>query len=323
MVKIGSIVLDVPFLQAAIAGYSDIAMRGLARRFGCPLTFAGVMIDTSAAHPVIMRKLGFRPAPNEHPVGGQIVGTEPGNMIKAAHALVDAGYDLVDLNFACPAPKVLRRGRGGEMLTDPAGVIEIFRRVRDAVKCPVTMKLRVGYDESEASKEDFWRIVETVAGDNIDALIIHGRTVNQYYRGKADWQKIIEVKKRFPHITVFGSGDIFSPETILERLGQGIDGVAIARGAIGNPWIFASTRALLEGKPKPQHPSIEEQEDIMLNHFHEVETIHGKAKAIGYFRKFSCHYCKFHPEKKYVHTDLMAAKSSEQFLAAVKKWYHS
>ncbi|OHB53440.1 MAG: hypothetical protein A2Y07_00070 [Planctomycetes bacterium GWF2_50_10] len=320
-VNIGKIKLTMPFFQAAIAGYSDFVMRSLARRFGAPLTFGGVMIDTSAAHPVVRRKLGFIPREGEHPLGGQIVGTDPASMAIAAKALAEVGYDIIDLNFACPAPKVLRRGRGGSMMNDPNTVIEIYRRVRETVSCPVTMKLRIGYDETDASSEDFWKIVETAAAEKIDALIIHGRTVTQHYRGRADYSRIYEVKKRFPHIPVFGSGDIFSAEAVMERINAGLDGVSVARGAIGNPWIFREACAIIEGKAKPASPSIAEQKEIITWHFENIQILHGKQKAIGYFRKFSAQYAKFHPEKKLVHHDLVGAPNAQTLLAAIKNWY--
>jgi tRNA-dihydrouridine synthase B len=320
--RIGNIKLDVPFMQAALAGYSDLAMRNLARRFGAPLTFGGVMLDTSAAHPVVARKLGFTAARDLHPIGGQIVGTDPAMMVKAAHQLVNLGYDIIDLNFACPAPKVLRRGRGGSMLTDPNGVIEIFRRVRQEIRIPVTMKLRAGYDDTEASREDFWKIIDTVASEGIDAFVIHGRTVCQYYRGKANWDIVRQVKQKYPSITVIGSGDIFKPEDIKLRLDEaGIDGIAIARGAIGNPWIFQQAGAVLSGNPV-RLPDVEEQGQIIQAHFNDVVELHGKRKAIGYFRKFAAQYAKHHPEKKYVHRELMAANSIDEVNQAIKKWYN-
>jgi tRNA-dihydrouridine synthase B len=322
LLKIGSISLDVPFFQASLAGYSDLAMRKLARRFGAPLTFNGVMIDTLAMHPSVINKYGFTPAHDQHPIGAQLVGTESTMMSAAARFLFEAGYDLIDLNFACPAPKVLRRGRGGSMLRNPRGVLEICRRVRTAVPCPVTMKLRTGYDDSEASKEDFWTIAEKAADEGIDALIVHGRTVSQDYRGKADWNILAELKQHLPLTTIIGSGDVFSPQTILERLKEtGIDGVTVARGAIGNPWIFAQSRALCEGKAKPPEPTIDEQADIMLWHFEEVMKLHGRRKGLGYFRKFSCRYSHLHPQRRQVHRDLLVADSPDAVRAAIKHWY--
>ncbi|MBN1804742.1 MAG: tRNA-dihydrouridine synthase family protein, partial [Sedimentisphaerales bacterium] len=159
MLKIGSLILKVPFIQAPLSGYSDYAMRRLGLDFGVPLTFSGVMLAKSAAHPKLLRNPAFRPHDDEHPVGAQILGNDPATMAKAARALEDAGYDLIDLNFACPVPKVVRRQRGGYLLKEPEMVMEIFNRVREVVTCPVTMKLRTGFDSSMESYDNFHRIV--------------------------------------------------------------------------------------------------------------------------------------------------------------------
>src|SRR4030042_26520 len=129
--KLGPLVLDVPFFQASLSGYSDRAMRALARRFGCPFTLADVMLAKSVAYPHVLEKACFRPGEDEHPGGAQILGESPTTMAKAARDLVAVGYDVIDLNFACPAPKVLRRGRGGALLDDPDTVIEILKGARD------------------------------------------------------------------------------------------------------------------------------------------------------------------------------------------------
>lgn len=320
--KIGEIHLDVPFFQASLSGYTDWAMRILARQFGVPLTLTGVMLDKVSLHERAIKKMGLEAKDDEHPVGAQILGADPETMARSAAAFERIGYDLIDLNFACPAPKVLRRGRGGQLLTSPNTVIEIFQWVRQAVKCPVLMKLRIGFDGSDAGKEDFWQICERACTEGVDALAIHGRTVKQKYRGTADWQTLAEVKKQFPQTMIFGSGDLFDAETVAERIkNSGLDGVIIARGAIGNPWIFTQTRALLEGKPKPPAPDITEQGKIMLKHFEMIAQTRDIIKAVRFFRKFSVGYCKLHPQRKKVQADLLAAKDKLQLMAAIKNWY--
>ena len=157
--KLSSLTLDVPFFQASLSGYSDYAMRAIARRFGCSFTMADMILDKSAANPGVLRKTCFRPGADEHPVGAQIIGRTPATMAAAARELVAAGYDVIDLNFACPVPKILRRGCGGALLDDPDTVIDILKAVRDAVVCPVLMKLRIGADHMPQSLDYFWEIV--------------------------------------------------------------------------------------------------------------------------------------------------------------------
>jgi nifR3 family TIM-barrel protein len=309
----------MPFIQAPLSGYTDHPMRILAKQFGCPLTFTGVMLDKIALHHKALNKLKFQPVATEHPVGAQVLGEDSETMARAAKRFIQVGYDLIDLNFACPAPKVLRRARGGYLMQQPQFIRETFRRTRDLVDTPVFMKIRIGYDHSPAAEADFWTICENAANDGVDMLAIHGRTVVQKYRGKADWTRITEVKKRFPNLTIFGSGDILSPETAVSRLRDtGIDGIIVARGAIGNPWIFREIRALYEGRQAPPPPSLAEQGRVMLEHFDKVCAANPERKAVPYFRKFMAGYCKRHPDRKQTLLALMACKTAPAVIQTIK-----
>ncbi len=322
MLKIGNINIDMPFFQASLSGYSDYAMRKLANMFGVQLTFAGVMLAKSVANPKVIKKKEFRPFPDENMIGAQILGEDAPTMAKAAKALEAASYKIIDLNFACPAPKVLARQRGGFMLNKPGKVIEIYKAVRDTVTLPVTMKLRYGYDDSEMSKENFWQICETVVADGIDALIVHGRTAQQRFAGNANWEILTELKKRFPKTTIVGSGDLFDAETTISLMKtSNVDGVAIARGAIGNPWIFRELKCVLEGKSKPLPPDINEQKDVILKHFEMVCQLYPHNKSVRYFRKFAANYCKLHPSRRKVQRDLMAAKKTNELMEKINHWY--
>ncbi|MCE5185308.1 MAG: tRNA-dihydrouridine synthase [Planctomycetaceae bacterium] len=312
----------MPFIQAPLAGYTDYPMRILAKRFGCPLTFTGVMLDKIALHPKILRKKEFRPHEDEHPVAAQVLGDNPQMMADAAEQFVQIGYDLIDLNFACPAPKVLRRARGGHLMQQPGFIREAFLRTREKVRCPVCMKIRIGFDASEASEADFWTICENAAADGVDLLAIHGRTVQQKYRGKADWTRIAQVKKRFGQLKVFGSGDIMDAGTAVSRLNEsGVDGIIVARGAVGNPWIFAEIRGLWQGTGLAQEPSLEEQGHLMLEHLEMILADRRWQKAIPYFRKFAAGYCRRHPERKKTLLAIMAAKTEAELITVIKNTY--
>lgn len=322
MLTLGNLKLNVPFFQAPLSGYSDYAMRRLALDFGAPLTFSGVMLAKSAAHRKLIRKPAFRPHDDEHPVGAQILGNDPATMAAGAKALEEAGYDIIDLNFACPAPKVLRRGRGGYLLKEPDVVMQIVRRVREAVKCPVTMKLRTGYDSSKSSYDHFFRIVSEASDQNIDALTIHARTVVQKFSGEVDWPLLGEIKHQFPKMTLIGSGDVFKPDTSVERLKvTKLDGLLIARGAIGNPWIYSGLHAVLNGKPVPQSPDLSEQADIIRKHFDMLCDLYVPIKVIRYFRKFLVHYCRLHPQRKKAQKTLLAANNHTELFDGIEQWY--
>ena len=324
MLKIGNLILSVPFIQAPLSGYSDYAMRRLGLDFGVPLTFSGVMLAKSAAHPKLLRNPAFRPHDDEHPVGAQILGSDPATMAKAARALEDAGYDIIDLNFACPAPKVVRRRRGGYLLKEPETVMEIYSRVREAVSCPVTMKLRTGFDSSRESYDNFQKIVLEAAQQKVDALTIHARTVMQKFTGDVDWALIAEIKHHFEGTTIIGSGDLFEPQTTVQRLKTAkIDGVLIARGAIGNPWIYKSLNAVLAGMPEPSTPTLAEQAEVIRKHFEMIYRLYEPIKAIRYFRKFLIRYCRLHPRRKQAQKALLAAKDKTDLLSAMKRWYEN
>ncbi|MCU0585866.1 MAG: tRNA-dihydrouridine synthase [Desulfobacterales bacterium] len=322
--KLGSLTLDVPFFQASLSGYSDLNMRTIARRFGCPFALADVMLAKSVTHPEILAKACFQPGPGEHPVGAQILGKTPATMAQAARALVGAGYDVIDVNCACPAPKVLRRGRGGALLSDPDRAIEILKAVREAVRCPVLMKLRIGMNRSAPAQDNFWEIVARALEQGVDALVIHGRTVAERYRGKADWDTLAAVKARFPAATVIGSGDIFDPQAAVERLRKtGLDGFVVARGAIGNPWIFRDLRRVWEGSPLPPPPDLGEQRLIMLEHLDRILRGYPEAWGIGYFRKFMIYYVRRHPRRKLVMQTLITAKTRTEVEAGINTWYRA
>ena len=320
MLHLGDIDLDIPVIQAAISGYSDRPMRVLARQFGAPMTFSGLMLDKSTAHTKMWAKPQFHLEEDEHPIGGQLAGTEPRMMAQAAKVLQEKGFDLIDLNFACPAPKVLARRRGGHLLHEPDRAIEIFYRVRETVKCPVTIKLRRSFYENDAQNEHFWRICEAAVKGQVNALIVHGRAVEQRYRGQADWKVVEQVKQRFPRTIVLGSGDLFTAQNAVERLRNSkVDGVILARGAIGNPWIFSQVRRMLNGEGQYFEPPLAEVGQVLLRHFEMVLETYPRPKAIPYFRKFCVGYCRRHPQRKKTLLALMAARTADQVRRVVKE----
>jgi len=320
--KLGSLALDVPFFQASLSGYSDYPMRMFARRYGCPFALADVMLAKSVARPDVLSKSCFLPGDDEHPVGAQILGKTPETMAKAARALVGAGYDLIDINCACPAPKVMRRGRGGALLEYPDKAIEILKAVRGTVSCPVTMKLRIGTNHSAQSRENFWEIVTRAIEQGVDALVIHGRTVSQRYRGKADWGLLVEVKRQFPSATIIASGDVFDAQESLSQLKEtGLDGFVAARGSIGNPWIFKELRSLWEGKGLPPPPGLAEQKGVLLEHLARVAEGYPEHRAVGYFRKFLVYYVRRHPKRKQVVQALLKARTRKEVETVICEWY--
>lgn len=322
MLKIDNLNLKAPFIQAPLSGYSDYAMRRLGLDFGVPLTFSGVMLAKSAAHPKLLKNPAFRPHDDEHPVGAQILGNDPVTMARAARALEIAGYDIIDLNFACPVPKVVRRRRGGYLLKEPEAVMQIYIRVREAVTCPVTMKLRTGFDSSRESYDKFHQIVFEASRQKVDALKIHARTVAQKFTGDVNWSLLAEIKHSFKSTKIIGSGDLFEAESTVRNLKDSkLDGVLIARGAIGNPWIYKSLNAIFSGNPAPPPPTLAEQAEVIQKHLEMICQLYEPIKAVRYFRKFLIHYCRLHPRRKKAQKALLAANDKAGLLLALNKWY--
>jgi nifR3 family TIM-barrel protein len=272
--RIGPLQLDFPIVQAALSGYSDWPMRLLARRHGASYTLCEVLLDQFL---VTVKDNRHRNrhflylTDDERPVGGQLMGAEPEQFAAGALKLVQAGFDVIDINFGCPVKKVLGRCRGGFHLSQPDVALEIIRRTRDAVppQIPVTVKMRRGIDDSAESRERFFTILDGAFAAGIAAITVHGRTVMQRYIGPSRWSFLAEVKRHVgPNRAILGSGDLFTAHDCLEMMLQtGVDGVTVARGAIGNPWIFSQARALADGQPLPAPPSLFEQRDVMLEHF--------------------------------------------------------
>jgi nifR3 family TIM-barrel protein len=224
--------------------------------------------------------------PEERPLSIQIFGYDDARMVAAAEIIEESGADIVDINCGCPAKKVVNGGGGSSLLRDLSQLGKILRSIRKAVSIPVTMKIRTGWDESSINAVEVGRLIEDSGGDMV---AIHGRTRQQGYSGRANWDVIGRVKQAVS-IPVIGCGDITTPEQALSRLEEtGVDGVMIGRGAIANPWIFRQTSEFMSGAPVYQ-PSLAEKQRV-LHRYHELlrdelpeRALSGKLKQMcGYF----------------------------------------
>ena len=324
--KIGPIILKSPFCQAGLAGYSDRAMRLVARRRGCAYAVTEALLD------VIMLSggAGLRKSidinDEDHPVAGQVMGSEPHTMARAAGLLADAGYDVVDLNFACPVKKIKNKARGGHMLRDVPRATEILRAVRDALPphVPTTVSMRRGFDDSPESTDRFFEIVEYAWANDYSAVRVHARTVEQKYLGSAQWSVLADVKRRYPGRTILGSGDVFTAEDAVRMLRTtGVDVVWIARGAIGNPWIFRHAADILAGTDPATipPPTVGEQREALAEHFAGAMEIHGEQLAGRRMRKMGIKYSRFHPEAARVKSDFISVQSLRDWNGVLEKWY--
>jgi len=323
---IGNVRLASPVIQAALSGYSDRAMRILARRHGAAYCLGEVLLDafvvTAGRSKRNLARLAL--SPEEHPVGAQLMGSVPEDFPPAALRLVEEGYDVIDVNFGCPVRKVLGRCRGGYLLGVPETALEIVARVRDAVpeRVPVTLKMRRGLDGSAASADRFWTIFDGAFARGVAAITVHGRTVEQKYVGPSDWEFLAAVKRHAGSRTVFGSGDLFSADAALAMMATtGVDGVSIARGAIGNPWILGQARAALVGEPIPSLPGIHEQAEVLREHWALAVDLHGEALAGRQMRKFAIKYARLHPDWLAVRTAFVSVRVNADWQAVLDRHY--
>ncbi len=323
--RLGPVEIGFPAVQAALSGYSDWPMRVIARRLGAPYTLCEVLLDRFVLDQKLHRanRRQLKVTDEEHPVGGQLMGSDPAQFGPAALKLVEAGFDVVDINFGCPVKKVLGRCRGGFLLSEPETALEIVARVRNALPphIPVTVKMRRGIDDSAQSRENFDAIFDGVFRLGAAAVTVHGRTVTQRYVGPSNWDILADIKGRAPGRLVFGSGDLFTAQACMAMVARtGVDGVSIARGAIGNPWIFEQVRAAAEGRPI-RRPRLHEQRDVLAEHFRLAEETYGPQRSCALMRKFGIRYAQLHPRHEDVKRAFVAVTRPDEWYAVLRTHY--
>jgi nifR3 family TIM-barrel protein len=318
VLRIGDRTFGLRAVQAALSGYSDRPMRLVARRWGAELAMNEVVLDQIVLRKGKLRDRILRLGDDDHPTGGQLMGSEPGQFAAAANDLVEAGYDLVDINFGCPVRKVLGRCRGGYLLTEPEAALEIVRAVVGAVasRRPVMLKMRRGYDDSAESEANFFRILDGALALGIAAVTVHGRTVEQKYVGPSNWAFLARAKRHVGGRTMLGSGDLFTATAVRRMMEEtGVDGVTVARGAIGNPFIFREVR----GHEAP--PTIAEQRRAIEEHLALAREEYGAEKAHVVMRKFWIRYSDLHPMSAEVRRAFIEARTEEAQQEAIGRWY--
>ncbi len=301
-------------------------MRVLARRHGADYAICEVMLDQFLVQLRDRKRTShfLHLSAEDHPVGGQLMGSEPEQFAAGAAKLVEAGFDIIDINFGCPVKKVLGRCRGGYHLSQPKIALDIVRRTRDIVpsEIPVTLKMRRGIDDSSQSREHFFEILDGAFAMGIAAITVHGRTVEQKYVGPSRWEFLKEVKRHVGERVILGSGDLFTAEDCLRMIAEtGVDGVTVARGAIGNPWIFKQAKHLATTGQLLEAPTLFEQRQVILDHYRLAEELYGPERAGTIMRKFGIKYAASHPEFETVRKAFTSAKSMAEWKSAIETWY--
>lgn len=287
--NIGDVKLENPYILAPMAGVTDFPFRLLCKEQGAGLLCMEMISAKALQYKNKNTKALLSIHPKEYPVSLQLFGSDADIISRMAQEIEELPFQILDINMGCPVPKVVKNGEGSALMNRPELVCEIVSKTVKAIKKPVTVKIRKGFDETSVNAPEIAKIIEQAGAA---AIAVHGRTREQYYSGKADWDIIRQVKEAVS-IPVIGNGDVFSGESALRmRRETGCDGVMIARGAQGNPWIFSELLEYERTGRMPKRPTPEEIRDMMLRHARMQIEFKGDYLGIREMRKHVTWYTK-------------------------------
>jgi tRNA-dihydrouridine synthase B len=313
---IGALELDSNLLFAPLSGISTIPIRLIAREYGAGLVFSEMV----KAQGVVRGHVGVRHYLDvhalEHPIGVQLADADPGALVEAAKIAIDRGADLIDLNCGCPVKKVVKTECGAALLKDPPLIGKILEALRASVPrhIPVTLKMRVGWNDENLNGPEVARIAEK---SGADAITVHGRTREQLYTGRVRLDAIRAVKEAV-RIPVIGNGDILTPDDARVMFeATGCDGVMIGRGAVGNPWIFRRMAAYLNGEAIASEPTIDETKALLLRVLDLVVLVHGPVHGVLMMRKLIGYWSKGLPGVRSFRAGVMSITDPEDLRAFI------
>nr|WP_317283809.1 tRNA dihydrouridine synthase DusB [uncultured Sellimonas sp.] len=307
--KIGNIELENRYILAPMAGVTDLPFRFLCKEQGAGL----VCMEMVSAKAILYKNKNTKSLleihPEEQPVSLQMFGSDPDIMSEIAKQIEELPFAFLDINMGCPVPKIVKNGEGSALMKNPKLVHEIVSKISKAIQKPVTVKIRKGFDDTCINAVEIAKIIEDAGGA---AVAVHGRTREQYYSGKADWDIIRQVKEAVS-IPVIGNGDVASGEDAKRMTEEtGCDGIMIGRAAQGNPWIFREMIQYEETGTVSQRPSISEVKDMMLRHAQLQIQYKGGFTGIREMRKHVAWYTAGLPNSARLRAEINSVESYEE-----------
>ena len=317
--KLGPFSFDAPVFLAPMAGVTDTAYRIIAHDMGCPLCYAE-MVSSQGIHFKNERTLSMLASePAERPLAMQIFAASPEMATEAAAYVEELGTaDILDFNMGCPAPKIVKNGEGSALMRDPERATAILTAIRKAVKMPFTVKMRIGWDESSINVVDLAKRAEAAG---VDAITVHGRTREQFYRGHADWEKIGEVR-RAVSIPVIANGDVRTYDD-LDRIREvtGCEAVMVGRAAQGNPWIFRQLTHYLRTGERLPGPTMRERAEVIVRHLDLLLKYKGDYVGPREMRKHATWYTRGIVHGAILRDLFNKATTREDFLAILAEYF--
>ena len=307
--KIGTVELENPYILAPMAGVTDLPFRLLCKEQGAGLFCMEMVSAKAIQYNNKNTKALLEIHPEELPVSLQLFGSDPDVISEIAKRIEELPFSILDINMGCPVPKIVKNGEGSALMKNPKLVYEIVRKTARAIQKPVTVKIRKGFDDTCINAVEIAKIIEDAGGK---AVAVHGRTREQYYSGKADWDIIRQVKEAVS-IPVIGNGDVVSGESAIAiQKETGCDGVMIGRGAQGNPWIFSELLEYERTGKMPLRPSVEAIKKMMIRHAQLQMQYKGEYLGIREMRKHVSWYTSGLPNSAKLRDEINRVESYEE-----------
>ena len=307
--KIGTVELENPYILAPMAGVTDLPFRLLCKEQGAGLLCMEMVSAKAIQYNNKNTKALLEIHPEELPVSLQLFGSDPDVISEIAKRIEELPFSILDINMGCPVPKIVKNGEGSALMKNPKLVYEIVRKTARAIQKPVTVKIRKGFDDTCINAVEIAKIIEDAGGK---AVAVHGRTREQYYSGKADWDIIRQVKEAVS-IPVIGNGDVVSGESAIAiQKETGCDGVMIGRGAQGNPWIFSELLEYERTGKMPLRPSVEAIKKMMIRHAQLQMQYKGEYLGIREMRKHVSWYTSGLPNSAKLRDEINRVESYEE-----------